>query len=159
MRSIYGPGRLLLASKKPKIQQLIKQIDLLSIEEIQQLPEKPDVIKGLIEIKELGTEKGTNAELIASLMQRSHKDNIETDSNIYQYHGDTFWIKIRSTELKIETGWHWMEISSSEIIISSNKIQISDNNLEKLKGSSNLKKVGRLNDLLLLEKDRVSTLL
>ena len=33
MRSMYGPGRLLLASKKPRIQQLVKDIDHLTIED------------------------------------------------------------------------------------------------------------------------------
>lgn len=51
MRSMYGPERLLLASKKPYIQDLIEKSKKMTEEEILGLKEKPDVIKGLIMIK------------------------------------------------------------------------------------------------------------
>ena len=118
---MYGPGRLLLASKKPKIQKLIQDIDSMSLDDIKKLNEKPDVIKGLIEIKELGKEKGTNAELIAKAMQKNHRSVIEQPSKIYQYNGESFWVKTKSSELQIETSWHWLELSENEIYVSSNK--------------------------------------
>lgn len=159
MRSIYGPGRLLLASKKPRIQQLIKDADNLSVDQIKQLKEKPDVIRGLIEIKELGKGKGTNAELIATLMQKSHISDVEPHGAIYQFHGEPFWIKTKLSELQIATNWYWLEMSINEINISSNTIKISKYDLTKLKTSSSLVKTGTLEDLKQLEKDRVSKLL
>lgn len=156
---MYGPGRLLLASKKPKIQNLVKIIDTLTIEDIRNLPEKPDVIRGLIEIKELGREKGTNAELIASAMQKSHNPKKETPSKIYQYYGNQFWVKIKSTEILIQPQWYWLELSQYEVYISSNKIKLSSIDYLQLKQHSNYISDGVINDVRLLEKDRVSKLL
>lgn len=51
MRSAYGPEKLLLASKKPKIVDLVKRAALMTKEEISTLNEKPDIIKGLLNIK------------------------------------------------------------------------------------------------------------
>lgn len=159
MRSIYGPGRLLLASKKPQIKKLIKDIKNLTVDQIKQLKEKPDVIKGLIEIKELGTDKGTNAELIATAMQKNHNTTIEIPCTIYQYNGEPFWVKTSSSELRIENTWHWMELAENKINISSNTIRLSTADFTRLKTSSNFIKIGLLKDLRLLEKDRISKLL
>jgi hypothetical protein len=70
MRSSYGPETLLLASKKPRIIELIAKSKSISIEEIQSLDEKPDIIKGLIAIKKLEDQKISeiNAEMIADMM-------------------------------------------------------------------------------------------
>lgn len=156
---MYGPGRLLLVSKKPNIQKLIKDIETMSVDDIKKLNEKPNVIKGLIEIKELGTDKGTNAELIATAMQKHYKPDIEKPSCIYQYHGEPFWVKVNSSELQFETKWYWLELSQSEIIVSSNKIKVSNLTLSKLKESSTYISTGLLRDLQALEKYRVSKLL
>lgn len=79
MRSQYGPERFLLASKKLHIQQLVKNVETLSEEEIQQLQEKPDIIKGLLAIKktQIDTDALTRAEKIADMMiAASTKRNI-----------------------------------------------------------------------------------
>ena len=79
MRSQYGPERFLLASKKPHIQQLVKNVENLSEEEIQQLQEKSDIIKGLLAIKktQIDTDALTRAEKIADMMiAASTKRNI-----------------------------------------------------------------------------------
>jgi REP element-mobilizing transposase RayT len=70
MRSQYGPEKILLASKKPHIQKLIKQVCDLTEEQIKQLSEKPDVIKGLLNIKKTQTnaEALIRAEKIADIM-------------------------------------------------------------------------------------------
>jgi hypothetical protein len=52
MRSeLHGPEKLLLASKKPRIQELIKLAETMTEEEIKNLPEKPDTIRGLLNIR------------------------------------------------------------------------------------------------------------
>lgn len=51
MRSMYGPERMLLASKKPRIIDLIERSKNMTEEQIMALDEKPDVIRGLIGIK------------------------------------------------------------------------------------------------------------
>ena len=51
MRSQFGPEKLLLASKKPYIQELVKRAQSMTEEEIKNLPEKPDTIKGLLNIR------------------------------------------------------------------------------------------------------------
>lgn len=70
MRSSYGPERLLLASKKPHIIELIAKSKSMSIEEIRALNEKPDTIKGLLAIRKAEDQKtsATNAEMIADMM-------------------------------------------------------------------------------------------
>lgn len=70
MRSQYGPEKILLASKKPHIQNLIKQVINLTEDQIKELPEKPDIIKGLLNIKKLQTnaEALQRAEKIADMM-------------------------------------------------------------------------------------------
>jgi len=160
MRSIYGPGRLLLASKKPKIQNLIKQIDSMSLNDIRALPEKPDTIRGLLEIKELGKNKGTNAELIADKMQSLHiPQQAEKQFDIFQFKGSSFWLKQKATELFIETAWYWLQLTDKEIYISSNRIKVSPEKLEWLKLNSQAIRQGTISVLRSLEKDRISKLL
>lgn len=160
MRSIYGPGRLLLASKKPKIQNLIKQIDSMSLDDIRALPEKPDTIRGLLEIKELGKNKKTNAELIADKMQSLHvSQQTEKQFDIFQFKGASFWLKQKTTELFIETTWYWLQLTDKEIYISSNQIKVSPEKLECLKLNSQIIQQGTISNLRDLEKDRISKLL
>lgn len=78
MRSTYGPERLLLASKKPRIIELIESIKSMSIDEIKLLPEKPDIIKGLINIK-TGADRANaaqRAEAIADAMMAATSRNL-----------------------------------------------------------------------------------
>lgn len=160
MRSIYGPGRLLLSSKKPKIINLIKSIEHLSYDEIKKLPEKADVIRGLLEIKQLGTKKGLVSELIADKMQNNYVPTTTKNiSNIYQYHGDSVWLKIKSSELLLEPQWYWQEIDTNKIYVSSNLIDVTNDILHSLKNNSTYIKCGNIDDLKLLERDRVSKIL
>lgn len=79
MRSEYGPEKFLLASKKPHILNLVKRVDHLSEEQIKSLPEKPDIIKGLLNIKKTqnDTEALKRAEAIADMMMAANvKRNI-----------------------------------------------------------------------------------
>lgn len=70
MRSAYGPEKFLLASKKSKIIDLVKRATLMTNEEISNLNEKPDVIKGLLNIKAGAENKEAmaRAEAIADAM-------------------------------------------------------------------------------------------
>jgi hypothetical protein len=74
MRSQFGPERLLLASKKPRIKELIVASSLMTEDEIKDLPEKPDVIKGLLNIRKLDNQsKSTSiAEKLADMMMAAH---------------------------------------------------------------------------------------
>ena len=52
MRStLHGPEAFLLKSKKPHVQALVARVHEMSIDEIDALPEKPDVKLGLKNIK------------------------------------------------------------------------------------------------------------
>lgn len=70
MRSQYGPETLLLASKKPHIKNLLAQLPNLTEDQVKSLPEKPDVIKGLLNIKKTqdNGQALKRAELIADMM-------------------------------------------------------------------------------------------
>lgn len=160
MRSCYGPGRLLLASKKPKIQKLIKDLETMSIDQIKQLNEKPDIIKGLIEIKTFGSKKATISELIADKMQgNALPTSINKLSPIYQYTGNPRWLKTRSSEILLEPHWHWHLLSTNQLYVSSNFINLDDVIVDELKADSVYIKLGSIDDLMSLEKDRIYKLL
>jgi hypothetical protein len=75
MRStLHGPEAFLLKSKKPYIIELIARCKTLSDDEIRALPEKPDVIKGLLNIRKLADQDraASVAELLADMMQAAH---------------------------------------------------------------------------------------
>lgn len=71
MRStLHGPDVYLLKSKKPHIISLIENIQSMTEDEINSLNEKPDVIKGLLLIKQREAQKEAliRAEAIADMM-------------------------------------------------------------------------------------------
>lgn len=70
MRSQWGPERLLLASKKPRIQQLVAQCDSWTLQDVEALNEKPDIKKGLRALvqQRLHGEAAARAEKLADLM-------------------------------------------------------------------------------------------
>lgn len=78
MRSQFGPERLLLASKKPHIKELVARAPNMSEDDIRALPEKPDVVKGLLNIKKFKDQADalSRAELIADMMMAANKNNI-----------------------------------------------------------------------------------
>ncbi len=72
MRSQWGPERLLLASKKPYIQQLVAQCDTWTLQDVDALSVKPDIKKGLRAIVQnrLHGEAWQRAEKLADLMMQ-----------------------------------------------------------------------------------------
>lgn len=75
MRStLHGPEAYLLKSKKPHIQDLINRTKTMTEEEIQALPEKPDVIKGLLNIRKQVDQSraAIMAEKLADMMQAAY---------------------------------------------------------------------------------------
>ena len=61
----------MLKSKKPYILDLIQRCKSLTDDEIRALPEKPDVIKGLLNIRKLADQAraASVAEMLADMMQ------------------------------------------------------------------------------------------
>lgn len=78
MRStLHGPGEFLLKSKKPRMQALIAQCYDMSVQDIEKLDEKPDIIRGLLELRKRKTqaESAKLAELLADMMtSKNHPD-------------------------------------------------------------------------------------
>lgn len=75
MRSnMYGPETYLLRSKKPREQALVAACYNMTDDEIKVLNEKPNVIKGLLSIKQLkmNEESASRAEVLADMMTRLH---------------------------------------------------------------------------------------
>ena len=75
MRStLHGPGEFLLKSKKPRIQALIARCYDMSEQDIEKLDEKPDIIRGLLELRKRKSESesASRAELLADLMIAKH---------------------------------------------------------------------------------------
>ena len=75
MRSIlHGPEAYLLKSKKPHIIALIASAANMTADEIKLLPERPDVIKGLLNIKQQADQINAlaRATKIANMMMLAH---------------------------------------------------------------------------------------
>ena len=75
MRStLHGPEAFLLKSKKPRIQALVASVDKMTQEDIENLDEKTDIKRGLLNIKKKhGHDKAqTIAELLADQMIAKH---------------------------------------------------------------------------------------
>lgn len=72
--SLHGPEVYLLKSKKPHIQDLVNRAKTMTEEEIRSLPEKPDVIKGLLNIhKQVDQSRSAiMAEKLADMMQAAY---------------------------------------------------------------------------------------
>ena len=75
MRStLHGPEAFLLKSKKPRIQALVAGVDKMTQEDIENLDEKTDIKRGLLNIKKKqGQDQAqTIAELLADQMIAKH---------------------------------------------------------------------------------------
>ena len=75
MRStLHGPEVYLLKSKKPHIQELVKRVETMTEEEINSLPEKPDIIKGLLNLRKKANQDNSAAiaEILADMMQATY---------------------------------------------------------------------------------------
>ncbi len=72
--TLYGPEAYLLKSKKPHILALVERCKTMTEDEIQALPERPDVIKGLLNIRKgVDRERAASvAELLADMMMAAH---------------------------------------------------------------------------------------
>jgi nitrate reductase NapAB chaperone NapD len=80
MRStLHGPEVYLLKSKKPRIVALIAAAKEMSIEDIEKLEEKPDIIAGLLKLKKIETDGDSMllAERLADLMTAKHHPNLK----------------------------------------------------------------------------------
>ncbi len=79
MRStLHGPGEFLLRSKKPRIQALIARCYEMSEEDIEKLDEKPDIKRGLLELKQRKdqTDALLRATRLADLMIAKHHPDL-----------------------------------------------------------------------------------
>lgn len=74
--SLHGPEAYLLKSKKPHIIELIERCKSLTDDQIRALPEKPDVIKGLLNIRKKHDQirAASLAEKLADMMQAAHQN-------------------------------------------------------------------------------------
>lgn len=85
MRStIHGPEAFLLKSKKPHIRDLVSRASSMTFDEIDALPEKPDVRLGLRNIKQqaANAESATRAELLADMMTAKHHPELARQGDL-----------------------------------------------------------------------------
>lgn len=160
---MYGPAELLLASKKPRIKELVNRSKSMTEEEIKALPEKPDVIRGLLLINLFGEDqkKATVAEKVANLMQKNHVDQPKGNSrscHIFVVTSDDTWLKIGSMTLEIKNGWHWAQLGDGTVYISTSATRITQDALEALMGMSRYIMQGTLAEFKELERKRLSNL-
>lgn len=79
MRSaLHGPEVFLLKSKKPHIQALVARCHEMSEQDIEKLGEKPDIIRGLLEIRKRKgqAESASRAEMLADMMIAKHHPDL-----------------------------------------------------------------------------------
>lgn len=157
---MYGPDQLLLASKKPRIQDLIRKSKSMNEDEIRSLPEKPDVIRGLLLINLFGEnqKKATLAEKVADLMQCHHVDQPNGDERSCQVFrivdvGDG-WLKTGGTLLEIKEGWHWAMLSDGIIYLTNFSTRITTEDLQKLTNMSTHIGIKTLGEYKELERQR-----
>jgi hypothetical protein len=157
---MYGPDQLLLASKKPRIQELIRRSRSMSEDDIRALHEKPDVIRGLLLINLFGEEqkKATLAEKVADLMQRDHVDQPNGDEQSCQVFkivsiGDG-WLKTGSTLLEIKEGWYWAQLASGVIYLTNSPITSNNDTTQTLMSMSQHIGVKTLGEFKELERQR-----
>lgn len=76
--SLHGPEVYLLKSKKPHILELVERCKTLTEDEIRALPEKPDVIKGLLNLRKKADQAraASVAEQLADMMQAAYNQSI-----------------------------------------------------------------------------------
>lgn len=158
MRSMYGPDQLLLASKKPRIRDLVSRSRTMTEEEIRSLPEKPDVIRGLLLINLFGEDqrKATIAEKVADLMQKKHVDlpsGDEKSCHVYRIStaGDE-WLRTDSTMLEIKEGWHWALMADGTIYLANLPTRVDQDELGRLMGISHY--VGKMDLFAFKELER-----
>jgi len=166
---MYDPGQLLLASKKPRIQELIARSKSLNEEQIKALPEKPDVIRGLLLINQFGSDqkKALLSHKVADAMQE--QTNIEKIPSIineifpiYQYcAAQPIWIVtgINLSEVLLNPNDYWALKPNNQIIFKSNHSNISLSLVKELISNSNIIKYGTTSQMLELEQTRTSKLL
>ena len=79
MRStLHGPEAFLLKSKKPHIKTLVARCTEMTVEAIEKLDEKPDIIRGLLNIKKKAAqaESAARAEQLADMMIKKHHPDL-----------------------------------------------------------------------------------
>lgn len=160
---MYGPDELLLVSKKPRIKELIKRSRSMTEEEIKSLPERPDVIRGLLLINLFGEDqkKATIAEKVADLMQKNHVSQPTGNSrscHISIITSDDTWLPIGSMTLEIKNGWHWAQLADGTVYISTSATRITSDVLKSLMSMSRYITQGTLADFKELERKRLSNL-
>ena len=160
---MYGPDQLLLASKKPRIRDLIERSRAMTEEEIKALPEKPDVVRGLLLINLFGEDqtKATVAEKIANLMQKGHVGTPSGDQNscqMFQIIGPDTWLTVGSSTVEVKNGWHWAQLGDGMIYLSTSPMKVDASGMDALVGMSRCIGHGTLGDHKNLERQRLSGL-
>lgn len=109
MRSDRNPYYILVASKKPEIQQWLERAPSMSEEQIQTLVLKPDLKKAMLYMLARSQQQNTAklAETLADTMNLGFSPHQQV-FEIYQYHGNTRWFDVSarsSMEIKPLTFW------------------------------------------------------
>jgi hypothetical protein len=153
---MYGPETLLLASKKPRIKELVERSRTMTADEIKMLPEKPDIIRGLLLINQFSDQqqKATLAEKIAGAMQKNHVDQTKGDElpcHVFRITaiGEN-WLKTGSTMLEIKEGWHWAQLENGTVYLANAPITSDDESVRYLMSISQYigqKTLGEFKDL------------
>jgi len=163
VRSIYGPETLLLASKKPRIRDLVAKSREMTEEQIRALPEKPDIIRGLLVINNLSEnqKRAAAAERLANMMSSDNTPTIGLEKmpcQIYRISAESFWLHIGASQLEVKEGWNWAVLEDGRIWLSGN-ILSSRQILEILSSRSSFVQSGTVKaDLYRLEIERRNNL-
>lgn len=103
------------------MQELVQRSRTMTEDEILVLPEKPDVIKGLLAINGLTQrdKAARMAEQLANKMESITNNQAsgleEMPCQIYRISSETFWLHIGGTQLEAKEGWHWAVIPGNKI--------------------------------------------
>ena len=150
----------MLASKKPRIIELVAKVATMNEDEIRALPEKPDVLKGLLNLHQRAAneQRVLEAERLASMMQQQPINGIAVNDqscHVYMINliGDG-WIRSGSNLLEIKEGWHWSQLLDGTVWLTNVSITTTAETINDLLSCSRyigLKTFGEYRDL---ERDR-----
>ena len=135
---MHGPERLLLASKKPHIKQLIERARTMSDEEIRALSEKPDIIRGLLGLnrQQRDLESLALAEKLADTMQKTQPVGLRgNDRSCHVYRivqPDDDWVRDGDGLIEIKEGWNWAHLSDGTVHMTNFAINIDPKEISRL---------------------------
>jgi hypothetical protein len=126
MRSDRNPYFFLKKSKDPKIQNMLKMAETLTVAEIQKLDTKPDIRRAMLYVKSIGEQEKSQhlAETLADVMQQKSKPVGSQEFPIWRYQGVSCWVPTHKSSILVEPNEYFLR-KQDKIFINHNWVTVS----------------------------------